>query len=315
MSTPDKHAVDAEEGMIELLAAVNGADLETLRVPVAELRPVTTSTRTKELALALYERQTAAAWPWPTKWRPAATSKQEYIENAGKMEYIRAIATRPFPAYENPNLLTYPNMGGIMNMGVCWWHSRLTRAALYLAYFLPQAEKPTEAEVKEIVRTLMVADGVVAIPGYSNLRDFSFEHWGIFQKRLETTQLVEGLFLFSWIDGLSGADELPPEKMKEQFDAIYEEVRDEGVAYVKLQMPGIDAHAWIISDMAPTAEGYMLNFIDSNCTGPGTYHYKVGDTHIFPNWISGNLGVPYLQRSKELRRMKRIIARFMEEAR
>src|SRR5438270_754213 len=39
--------------------------------------------------------------------------------------------------------LSFGNTGGIAHGGVCWWHSRFQRAAIYLTIFRPDLPKPS----------------------------------------------------------------------------------------------------------------------------------------------------------------------------
>jgi hypothetical protein len=249
-----------------------------------------------------------------TLWRPAATSLEEYLEDAGKLEYVRALAADP-PHPPNPNLPGFANEGGIRNKGVCWWHSRLTRSAIYLAWFDPGGRRPDERSAKRIVESLLNAERVVSIPGYSNLRDFTLDNRRLVQERLDAAQLREGIFLFQWVNGLAGRSRVPPPRLKAMMDRIHSEVSTEGLSYVKLQVPGIDAHSWIMTEMVPfDGGGYKCRFLDSNCQGAKTWDYRPGAERISIQGM-GDFGVPYLQRSRELRTMKRLIARFVESRR
>jgi hypothetical protein len=249
---------------------------------------------------------------FPTPWRPAATSRDEFVENAGKLLYVRGLAG-DHPGSPNPNLLALDNRGGLFDKGVCWWHSRLTRAALYLAWFEPCLPRPDEEAARMLISTLMSADRVIAIPGYSCLRDFSSDHRRSVQRQLDRMQLSDGILRFAWIDGLAGSSEVSAVEMKRRMDAIYEETSENGLAYVKLQVPGLDAHSWIVTEMEPVpGGGFRCRHIDSNFPGSWTWEYRFGDQRIdYGN--HGRLGVPHLQRSRELLRMKRVIDRFVAQ--
>jgi hypothetical protein len=94
--------------------------------------------------------------------------------------------------------------------------------------------------------------------------------------------------------------------MKHLMDRIYSEVHSGGLAYLKLQSPGISSHAWLITEMEQTdGGGYRYKFIDSNfINNPLPWHYKYGDTKIY---IYEDMGIPYLQRSLELNNIRNAI--------
>jgi hypothetical protein len=245
--------------------------------------------------------------PCFASWRPAATSLGEFLRNAGRLEYVRSLAADP-ESGPNTNLLGFTNGGGLLDKGVCWWHSQLTRAALFLSYFEPERPEPDGRGVRRIVRSLLAADRVVPIPGFSCLRDFSLANRTLVQSLLDRRQLRDGVLLFAWVNGLWGSSEASPRVMKSLMDAIHAETGSAGPAYVKLQIPGWDAHSWIVTETLPVGEGgYLCRYLDSNLPGAGEWLYEPGMTAI-----SGRRGVPYLQRTGELRRMKRVIARFVE---
>ena len=74
------------------------------------------------------------------------------------------------------------------------------------------------------------------------------------QRFLERMQIRDGLFRFAWVDGLSGRSSLPPGRLAALMDSICESNERDGLSYVKLQVLGWDAHAWIITEMKRTAE-------------------------------------------------------------
>jgi len=299
-------SVEGDEIVVEVRV---GDDRELLRVPIIELdsRTEEDDDRYSEAARALAEAA-AAEQKTDVHWQPAPRSKQEYVERANSADFVPGLAAGKWPA--NPNLFAFENAGGLFNKGVCWWHSRIQRAALYLTYFEPGEPPPGEADARRIIARLMSAAEVVAIPGYESFAAFSEAHRGLIQRKLDRTQILEGLFKFSWINGLAGAPKLAPEKMKRQMDEVFAEVRDHGTAYVKLQSPGVDSHAWLVTEMLPTdGGGYRYRFIDSNNPmNPLEWSYTPGETHI--QVFQWNLGAPYLQRSRELSKIRGLVRDF-----
>ncbi|NLP06065.1 hypothetical protein GX411_08970 [Candidatus Fermentibacteria bacterium] len=239
-----------------------------------------------------------------TPWRPAAVSRDEYAASAGFPEYVRGLAGDT-PSGPNPNLPGFTNEGGLLGRGVCWWHSRLTRAALYLAYFEPGLPGPDGAGARRALSALMRCERVVAIPGYLCFRDFSMDHRHVVQRFLEQMQIHDGLFRFAWVDGLSGGSSLPPGRLAALMDSIYESNERDGLSYVKLQVPGWDAHAWIITEMKRTVDGgYLVRYLDSNSTSSASCRFVPGDARV------GGRGVPWLQRTRELRKIRKAIEDF-----
>jgi hypothetical protein len=182
--------------------------------------------------------------------------------------------------YEKENHLTLYNRGGIANGGVCWWHSRFTRNAAYLAVFRPDQRRPSEKRIKNIIKTIR-AGRQVEIPGYRDLQDFSWEHAKAIQNTLENWQLTDGLIGQQWVEGLRGGSETSVEGMKQQMDALYERVSAGEVVYQVLQLPGVVAHAWLVVGMQKTDRGYHLIVIDSNYgAGVNSWYYDEGMTSM-----------------------------------
>lgn len=289
--------------LYDVTITLDDGEPERFWIPADELLPVGSNDAIKRAV----QQSIAAADPGARSsvpWRPIATSKEEYIAVAEDPDYVRGLTT---PRFTNPNLLGFKNGGGIGGEGVCWWHSRFTRAALYLAYFVPDAPRPDAHALRRILRGLMAADEVVAIPGYRTMEEFSRDKQAEIQQRLERAQILEGIFQFCWVNGLAGLTKVSPEHMKALMDKIYVAVRDDGISYVKLQCPGIASHAWLMTAMEPRPDGgYHCWFLDSNWVGTSPWTYKLGMTALW-----GELGVPYLQREQELVQIKQTIRRFI----
>lgn len=244
-------------------------------------------------------------------WRPAAVSKEEFVQSAGSNGYVPSLTVSPPGGGPNPNLMCFINSGGLLGKGVCWWHSRFTRNALYLAYFIPERHRANKPHALEIIRSLMRADRVVAIPGYSNLRDFSGDRRNEIQKLLEWRQVFEGVVQFAWINGLAGSSKVSPEKLKAIMDRVHAVTSSQGAAYVKFQTPGLDAHALVVTETDPAPDGgYTVRYLDSNQRLEAVLAYRYGDRQL--KLETGSVGVPYLQRSGELARMRNKVRRFIE---
>ncbi|MDD4976179.1 MAG: hypothetical protein PHY93_17615 [Bacteriovorax sp.] len=183
---------------------------------------------------------------------------------------------------DSKNLISFRNRGGIGMAGVCWWHSRFERNALYLTIYKPELAKPTNDEAIELIKQIRDAENVIEIPGYNNFFEFTSENKALIQSELEAWQLGDGLLRFAWIDGLSGDAKVEAWKLKGLMDEIYNDVEvNKNISYNKLQAPGILAHAWSVVHMEKVKGGYDLEILDSNTVGYSEhYEYREGDTFM-----------------------------------
>jgi hypothetical protein len=204
-------------------------------------------------------------------------------------------------AMDSDNLMSFNNHGGLVNGGVCWWHSRFQRNALYLTIYKPDLPLPSASEAYELVKKIRAGSEVVVIPGYRNFLEFTSDNEEIIQHELEKWQRGDSFIGFAWVRGLSGSSEVAPEKLKALMDQIYQEVEvNKNISYNKLQIKGVTAHAWLVVEMKKFSGGYNLKVIDSNRANTvDTYTYREGDTNIIENHFNFSF-TPYLERSNEL---------------
>lgn len=214
------------------------------------------------------------------------------------------------------NLMSFQNQGGLLNSGVCWWHSRFQRNALYLTIYKPDEDRPTDAEAMKLILQIKSGNKVVVIPGFNNFSEFSYAYAQEIQNVLNAWQKVDGIAKFAWVKGLRGSAELPPEKLKKQMDKIYEDVEiNKNISYNKLQIPGIEAHAWLVVHMEKVSGGYELEILDSN--NPDTtehYSYREGDTNFKYRGYAFDF-VPYLDQTGEMQKLKKSISKFCKSIR
>lgn len=204
------------------------------------------------------------------------------------------------------NQLHFYNQGGLLNGGVCWWHSRFVRAAAYLAIFDPAQPKPNQEAAKEIINTIRKRKDIVVIPGYRNLYEFSVDWGNEILDKLEDWQRSDGLMKFSWFKGLTKDGEVSPEILEQKMDDLYERISRGEVVYQMLQMPGITAHAWLAIGMEKTFNGYVIHAIDSNAPGVVVrFPYYKGTTKIDYVLIPGYSFVPYDGNVKEERKLRK----------
>lgn len=232
-----------------------------------------------------------------------ANSKQEYCHNYYNKDYFKNMLR------ESSNRISFVNHGGLLNAGVCWWHSRFQRAATYLTTYRPELPKPTYKEAKKLIRSIRKRRSVVIIPGYQNLNEFSSAWPQLIQKTLERWQIIDGFIFQSWIIGLSGKTKTTAQKMKDKMDQLYIDVMiHKNISYQMLQLAGIDAHAWLVLEMTPITGGYNLLIVDSNYLNLQTYTYKFNDTNLYYRYTTEF--VPYLQKKRELKRIFRRMQKY-----
>lgn len=220
-------------------------------------------------------------------------SKEEFCADRKDKSFVKSLAQ-----YRG-NLLSFSNHGGLVNGGVCWWHSRFQRNALYLTYFNPTLPKPDRKTAITLIRDIRNMDGLTEIPGFNNFEEFSMAFEKEIQDELERWQRFESI-RFTWIRGLRGASSVSAEWLKTLMDNLYEEVvTNNHIAFQKLQMKGVTAHAWLVINMVKTADGYDLEVLDSNLPYQTTsYQYRVGDNHLQYPYV-GQF-VPYLENVNEM---------------
>ena len=225
---------------------------------------------------------------------PAATSKEEFCRKAADPSYFKALL------YDPHNKLGFTNYGGLMNGGVCWWHSRFQRSATYLTVFRPDLPKPNRSQVLRIIKNIVSNGAVSEVPGYRNLREFSYDWEREIEGYLQAWQAREGIVGMGWVRGLLGTYDTDPARLRRILDRIYGEVEGKGnITYVKLQIPGVDAHALLVVNMKRTADGYELHVVDSNAPGGiGVYLYREGDRHFEAYGQS----IPYLEEVGAMRK-------------
>lgn len=206
------------------------------------------------------------------------------------------------------SFIDFNNEGGLFNQGVCWWHSRLTRSANYLTVYRPDLPKPQdEDEVYDLLDRLHNLKQVVEIPGYENFETFTREWKNVVTDYLDQWQIKNGL-KGAWIRGVSGSTDPNPTYMAELMKTLYQKVAvQKRVTYLKLQYPGITAHAWLVVDIKKLTDGYLLYVIDSNYRRVITHRYYQGDGDVRPLREKGVRFVPYIEQEEDFQKMNKAI--------
>jgi len=203
--------------------------------------------------------------------------------------------------HDRDNRLTYGNQGGLLNGGVCWWHSRFERAASYLAEFRPELPKPSESEARKISLRLSHLK-ITQIPGYHNLAEFSKDHPDAIQKALNLWQIRDGFINQSWIFGLKGSSSLEPAQLEMHIKKIVQQFRDSPKpVFLMLQYPGIVAHSYLLLGVRDMENGYQLEVADSNYPGDvGVQNYYKGSSSLKND---GDHFVPYVGFNRDFKRV------------
>jgi hypothetical protein len=232
-------------------------------------------------------------------------SEADFCSDRKDPEFVKDLT------HDSANLMSFQNQGGMLGGGVCWWHSRFQRNALYLTIYQPELDRPTDTQARHIITQIKQGNRVVVIPGFNNFSEFSYEYAQEIQNELNLWQKIDGIAKFAWIKGLRGSAVLSPEKLKKDMDKIYEDVEiNKNISYNKLQIPGIEAHAWLVVHMEKVPGGYDLEILDSNNPSQTeNYSYREGDTDFRYSLANFNF-VPYLDQTGEMKRLKSAISHF-----
>lgn len=197
------------------------------------------------------------------------------------------------------NLLSFKNNGGLFNGGVCWWHSRFQRNLLYLTQLKPHLPKLQKHEIPQLIREIRLGMGILVIPGFNSIENFSKHYQAEIQRELNDWQLYDGIVLNAWINGIKGNHKIEAHKLKKMMDELYQYVGvEKKIAYQKLQIKGITAHAWLVVGIKKNSDGYDLGVVDSNAPQvTKSFNYRVGNTSFYTK--SYGDFVPYLEFKRE----------------
>lgn len=207
------------------------------------------------------------------------------------------------------NQLSFRNQGGFGGLGTCWWHSRFTRNATLLAVYRPDLAPPDRTQARAIIRALSRSRisarvEVVEVPGFRNLSEFS-RIWGEeIQRRLNAWQLEEGLLGLDLLVRGVGASRRDPRRLEREMDALYERVQAGEIIYLKLQLRGVAAHAWLVTRMERSSRGYLLTVLDSNFPGETLVEEYVRGSRAIQLASAAREVAPYTEFSWELDRMR-----------
>jgi hypothetical protein len=163
------------------------------------------------------------------------------------------------------NQIGFNNLGGDLGLGLCLWHSRFTRSANYLAVFLPELAVPTSQEARKLMEKIAKNNEVVEVPGFSNLKDFTWAFRYELLDLLNHWQKFDGFVRMTWVNTLAGAQSASPQELENRMNDLYDLVtRQKKIVYQKLKYSDSDIHAWLVTKVVPFKSGYTLSVVDSN---------------------------------------------------
>ena len=252
-------------------------------------------------------RKIVLAVAWISVDAMAAPDFQARAEYCAELQLSQG-ANRRLSRSDRAYLLAFKNQGGLKNAGICWWHSRFTRNAAYLALYRPDLRKPGARAGRELVTRLREGRQVTEIPGYANLREFSLDFRSDIQVKMEDWQKSEGFLGGHWATGLTGTPSVSETRMAELMDELYARTQTGDTIFQVLQLPGVSTHAWLVTGMRRLNDGYEIDVIESNLPGPTQYAYKRGMQEF--EYLSGSIFTPYTQFENEVPRMRKAIAEF-----
>ncbi len=216
---------------------------------------------------------------------------------------------------KSENGLWFLTRSGFMQTGLDWWYSRFMRAAAYLAVYDPSLPKPTDQEAKQLIDHIRNRDGVITIPGFSNLIEFSAFYEKQILQKLKTWQHSDDLLKLGWISVLTGTSRVSSDELEQKMNELHERIKRGEVVYQKLQMPGLAVHSWLVISMEPTNDGYELMILDSNKYNPQSYTYSKGmrsfdyeDAYFHTNFV------PYTEQTDEEIKLKKHLIKACEKS-
>lgn len=207
---------------------------------------------------------------------------------------------------ENQIAFTNPSRVSLGIQGVCWWHSRLERNAIYLADFRPELPRLTPAQVPHLIRKLLRGKSILTIPGFKNLAEFTDFYRLPIQKELLRFRNRSILMDQAWTRKILRPVRLSSEKVAKTIEETQALLKAGDIPYWLLQMTTTEAHSWLILGIEETQTGARLTVLDSNENGQKQVVYETGDRFLDMNHV------PFIDRKNETRRFRRLIQRACE---
>jgi hypothetical protein len=147
---------------------------------------------------------------------------------------------------QGENQLAFLNEPGLINIGVCWWHSRIQRNANYLLEFQPTKPQISDEDAMNVIKGLTHTDQVMEVPGYENLNTFSSAYERAMHEAIGQWQMAESIFQFGWIHGM-GSNNVIASDLKSRMDNLYTRVNQKKVIAYATQLGPDMSHKFIAS--------------------------------------------------------------------
>lgn len=167
------------------------------------------------------------------------------------------------------------NSRGDWNLGLCWWHSRMQRAAVYLVDFDPTAKKATKAEAKVIFAKLSHFEPVV-LPGYQSFANFSYDFKDEFTAELSrwqkrTTFEDPGIALGAWARKTFSSEEQLYRESSVRLDGLLNDMQTQPRPIFIMLSASSGLHSFLITGFHASGDGTVrLQYFDS--AHPGNPH-------------------------------------------
>lgn len=207
------------------------------------------------------------------------------------------------------NRLSFANPAGPLNIGLCWWHSRFQRNAVYLFENRPQKRSPpaNPQAALEVIKDVIGLRRITA-PGNATLSRFSATYQREITEALGQWQMADSFLRFGWMNGLQGKVIAGPERLLSTMGDLKQKVDRGQIVFQMLQVKGPNAHAWLVYDLKNNPLGGLdLSTVDSNePSALRTYSYQPGMSHL--HFYLGDFS-PVTQREGELQSAMKTLAR------
>jgi hypothetical protein len=231
----------------------------------------------------------------------APDSKVQFCQMHKTYGYVRA-------QFFNPeNKLSFENPGGWFDAGLCWWHSRLQRAALYLTNYRPSLPKPNAQRALQIIDNVFRLKTVEVIPGFSNFQQFSHAFEKMITQYLSYIQVEDTAYFTFWRGVRPGR--VSAAFIQNQAERIYRRVAiDDKVQYVALKglSHWYESHAWLMVGAVRSESKIDFYYLDSNDSPqitPNKFTFTLGESTL------NNL-VPYLQYDSDFWSIDMAVSRY-----
>lgn len=189
------------------------------------------------------------------------------------------------------NLTSQENEYGPLHTGLCWWHSRMQRASIYLAVFdRPSEAPPTPQEASQIFATIAQLQAVVHIPGFRDWDSFTTAYKNEFYSYLGRWEITDTLE-FQFFRGIR-PDSSHNQKALQQIQITVNNFKR--IPFLMLKRPGVLTHAWLINGMQRVADSrYKMSLIDSEISDHPALYDTDQNTFQYVNEDDGKeAGVP-----------------------